>query len=51
MVPFAGLGNEQLKMINILKKHHIANLVVIPKTYGLVLTLHITSDIMVCNAL
>lgn len=51
MAPFAGLENEQLKMINILKKHHIGNLVVIPKTYGLVLTFSIASYIMVCHAL
>lgn len=51
IAPFTGLENEQLKMINILKIHHIENFVVIPKTYGLVLTFFITSYIIVCNAL
>lgn len=51
MAPFIGLENEQLKMINILKKHHIENFVVIPKTYGVVLTFFITSHIMVCDVL
>lgn len=51
MAPFTGLENEQLKMINILKIHRIENFVVIPKTYGLVLTFFITSYIMVCNVL
>lgn len=51
MALFAGLENEQLKMINILKKHHIENFVVIPKTYGLVLTFSITSYITAHSAL
>lgn len=51
MAPFTGLENEQLKMISILKKHHIENFLVIPKTYGMVLTFFITSYIMVCDAL
>ena len=38
-------------MINVLKKHHIENSVVIPKTYGLVWTFSIPLYIMVCKAL
>lgn len=51
MAPFSGLENEQFKMINILKKHRVGNLVGIPKTYGLVLTFSIASYVMVCNTL
>jgi hypothetical protein len=48
---FTILENEQLKMINTVKKHNIGNLVVLPKTYGFVLTFSIASYIMLCNAL
>lgn len=51
MATFTGLENEQLRMINILKKHHIGDLAVTPKTYGLVLTFFIPSYIMVYSAL